>query len=135
MTKLARRAARARPGPLPRLRAARGGRPRDGRRLAWLLCAPAVGVMLLVTGLPVGYAVWLSLHRYDLRFPGERRWMGFENYAAVLGSAVFRSDLLATLVIMVVSVLAELVVGLAFALVMHRAVVARRTLRAAILLP
>lgn len=48
------------------------------RRLAYLLCAPAVVIMLAVTAYPIGYAVWLSLQRYDLRFrrtapsPGSR---------------------------------------------------------------
>ena len=39
------------------------------RRLGLLLVAPAAIVMLAVTAYPVGYAVWLSLQRYDLRFP------------------------------------------------------------------
>jgi multiple sugar transport system permease protein len=42
---------------------------RAERRLGWLLCAPAVVVMLAVTAYPIGYAVWLSMQRYDLRFP------------------------------------------------------------------
>ena len=36
------------------------------RRLGWLLCAPAVIVMLGVTGYPIIYALWLSLQRYNL---------------------------------------------------------------------
>ena len=39
------------------------------RRLGWLLCAPAALVMILVTAYPIIYSVWLSLQRYDLRFP------------------------------------------------------------------
>jgi len=42
---------------------------REERRLGWMLCAPAVVVMLAVAGFPIIYAVWLSLQRYDLRFP------------------------------------------------------------------
>ncbi len=45
---------------------------RAERRLAWWLCAPALAAMLLVSAWPVLYAVWLSLFRYDLRFPDER---------------------------------------------------------------
>ena len=44
-------------------------RARAERKLGWMLCAPAVIVMLLVTAYPIVYAVWLSLQRYDLRFP------------------------------------------------------------------
>ena len=33
------------------------------RRLAFVLVAPAVVLMLAVTAYPIGYAVWLSLQR------------------------------------------------------------------------
>ncbi len=42
---------------------------RAERRLGWMLCAPAVVVMIAVTAYPIGYAIYLSLKRYDLRFP------------------------------------------------------------------
>lgn len=104
-------------------------------RLAWLLCAPAVASMVLVTGYPIVYAAWLSLFRYDLRFPGERRFVGLDNYAAVLGSPVWWDALANTLIVTVASVALELVLGFAFALVMHRALVGGRVVRAALLVP
>src|ERR1022692_2097504 len=42
---------------------------RAERRLGWMLCAPAVIVMIAVTAFPVGYAVYLSLERYNLELP------------------------------------------------------------------
>jgi len=33
------------------------------RRLGWLLCAPAVIVMVAVTAYPIAYAIYLSLER------------------------------------------------------------------------
>jgi len=104
-------------------------------RLGWLLSSPAVLAMLIVTAYPITYSVWLSLFRYDLRFPDEREWVGFGNYASVLTSGVWWEAVLNTLVILVGSVSIELVLGMALALVMHRAVFARRTLRASILVP
>jgi multiple sugar transport system permease protein len=118
-----------------RRRTRRARRRRDDRRLAWLLCAPAVLVMLAVVGYPVAYSVWLSLQRYDLRFPGQREFVGLGNYAAVLSSPVFWSGAGATAVITVVAVAAELLLGLGIAVVLHRAVVGRRTVRTAVLLP
>src|SRR5690606_26885439 len=44
---------------------------RGERRLALLLCAPAVLVMLAVAAWPIIYSIWLSLLRFDLRFPQE----------------------------------------------------------------
>ena len=104
-------------------------------RLGWLLSAPAVLAMLVVTVYPILYAVWLSLFRYDLRFPDRRAFVGLDNYVSVLTSGVWWESVLNTFIITVGSVSAELVLGMALALVMHRAVFARRTLRASILIP
>jgi multiple sugar transport system permease protein len=91
--------------------------------------------MLLVTGYPIVYAAWLSLFRYDLRFPDERSFVGLHNYAAVLGSSVWWDAFLNTLIVTAGSVALELVLGFAFALVMHRALIGRRLVRAALLVP
>ncbi|MFL6131149.1 MAG: carbohydrate ABC transporter permease [Mycobacteriales bacterium] len=121
--------------PPPRRRRTRRPRRADDRRLAWLLCAPAVLVMIAVVGCPVGYSLWLSLQRYDLRFPGQRAFVGLGNYAAVLSSPVFWGDLGATAVITSVAVTAQMLLGLGIAVVLQRAVVGRRLVRTAVLLP
>jgi multiple sugar transport system permease protein len=108
---------------------------RAERRLAWLLCAPAVLAMLLVTAYPVAYALWLSLFRYDLRFPGQREFIGLSNYLTVLGSETWWQSLFNTLLITLGSVSVELVLGFVFALVMHHSLVGRRWLRTALLVP
>jgi multiple sugar transport system permease protein len=110
-------------------------RAKEQRRLAWKLCAPAVIVMLLVTGYPIGYAFYLSLQEFDLRFPEDKEFVGFSNYIDVLGSSTWWTDVFNTLFITVVSVSIELVLGMAIALVMHRAIFGRGAVRAAILIP
>ncbi len=120
------------PGPS---RSQRSVRARSERRLGWMLCAPAVIVMLLVTAYPIGYAIVLSLQRSDLRFPDQAEWVGLRNYVDVLTSDLWWSDLATTLVITGVSVAIELVLGMGLAILMHRAIFGRRTVRAAILIP
>lgn len=105
------------------------------RRLGWLLCAPAVTAMLLVTGYPITYALWLSLFRYDLRFPAQRSFVGLANYLSVLNSEVWWKALANTLLITAGSVSCELVLGLALALLAHKTTVGRRSVRTAILVP
>lgn len=100
-----------------------------------LLCAPAVVVMLAVTAYPIGYAVYLSLQRYDLRFPKAARFVGLDNYAAVLTSGFWWEAFWVTVLITVVSVAVELVLGMALALVMHRTILGRGTVRTAVLVP
>jgi trehalose/maltose transport system permease protein len=108
---------------------------RAERRLGWLLCAPAVVVMLAVTAYPIGYAVWLSLQRYDLRFPDARQFVGLANYATVLGSHLWWTAFGVTLFITVVSVAVELVLGMGLAMIMRWALVGRGAVRTAILIP
>ncbi|HWH35335.1 MAG TPA: sugar ABC transporter permease [Acidimicrobiales bacterium] len=119
----------------PGRRAGLSDRARAERSLAWKLCAPAVVVMVAVTGYPIAYAVWLSLQRYDLRFPAERGFVGLQNYVDVLTAELWWQDVVATVIITVVTVALELTVGMALALVMHRAVFGRQTVRASILIP
>ncbi|MBK6309044.1 MAG: sugar ABC transporter permease [Candidatus Microthrix sp.] len=100
-----------------------------------MLCAPAVTVMLVVTAYPIAYAVWLSLQRYDLRFPDDREFIGLANYASVLSSSQWWDSVLSTVIITVFSVIIELVLGFTLAWVMHRAIFGRGLVRASTLIP
>ncbi len=105
------------------------------RTLGWLLCAPALLVMGLVTCSPILHAFWLSLFRYDLRFPSQRSFVGLANYASVLSSDLWWQALGNTALLTGVSVLVEFVLGLALALVMHRSPVGRWAVRSGVLVP
>ena len=78
-----------------------------------MLCAPAVITMLIVTGYPIAYALYLSLQRFDLRFPDDKESVGFADYRDVLTSSTWWSDVGTTVLITVVSVSVELVLGMA----------------------
>jgi multiple sugar transport system permease protein len=125
----------ARTAPPQRSKKKTSDRTKAERKLAWLLCAPAVIVMLLVTGYPICYAIYLSLQKTDLRFPDQQEFVGLSNYTDVLTSSTWWSDVGVTLFITVVSVAIELVLGMLIALVMHRAIFGRGPVRAAVLIP
>jgi multiple sugar transport system permease protein len=108
---------------------------RAERRLGWLLCAPAVIAMLAVAAFPIIYAVYLSLQRYDLRFPQLAHFVGLSNYGAVLSSPYWWHALIVTLIITVVSVAIEFVLGMLLALLMYRTIFTRGTVRTIILIP
>ena len=105
------------------------------RRLGWLLCAPALVAMVGVTAYPLVRAVWLSLYSYRITDPAGREFVGLRNYGVVLSDRLWWSDVLTTVLITIVTVAVELVVGFAFASVMHRVVFGRRVIRTSILLP
>ncbi|MDQ3576061.1 MAG: sugar ABC transporter permease [Actinomycetota bacterium] len=108
---------------------------RAERKLGLLLCAPAALVMIAVTGYPILYSIWLSLQRYDLRFPDQRKFIGIENYVTVLTNSYWWTSFGVTTLITVISVAIELVLGMALALVMHRTMVLRGLIRTVALIP
>ncbi len=108
---------------------------RSQRRLAYWLIAPAVVLMLAVTGYPILYAFWLSLHRYNLASPADTAFIGLANYQTILTDKYWWTAFFVTLAITVISVAIEFVLGLALALVMHRTIFARGAVRTAILIP
>jgi multiple sugar transport system permease protein len=108
---------------------------RAERRLGLMLIAPAVVVMIAVAGFPIIYAVWLSLQRYDLRFPSQAKFIGFANYGAVLTSPYWWHALWVTLIITVVSVAIEFVLGMLLAILMFRTLFWRGAVRTIILIP
>ena len=124
-----------------KVRPAKPGKPklsegkRAERRLGLLLCAPAAIVMLAVTGYPIVYSIWLSLQRYDLRFPADRTFIGFENYVTVLTNSYWWTAFGTTMLITIVSVVIELVLGMLLALIMHRTIVGRGLVRTVSLIP
>ncbi len=123
------------PGRRGRPRAQLSEGARADRRLGWMLCAPAVIVMIAVTAYPIIYAIYLSLQRYDLRFPSQAKFIGLSNYAAVLSSPYWWRALEVTLIITVISVVIEFVLGMLLALLMHRTIFGRGTVRTSILVP
>jgi multiple sugar transport system permease protein len=108
---------------------------RAERNLGWLLCAPAVIVMVGVTAYPVVYAIILSLQRYNLELPQAVKFIGFSNYAAVLSSPYWWQALKVTVIITVFSVSITLVLGMLLALLMHNTLFGRGTVRTAALIP
>ncbi|MEV7625033.1 sugar ABC transporter permease [Actinoplanes sp. NPDC089786] len=108
---------------------------RQERKLGWLLCGPAALVMVAVTAYPIIYSLWLSLQRYDLKFPDEREFVWFENYATVLTNSYWWTAFGVTMLITIVSVAVELVLGMGLALIMHRTIIGRGLVRTSALIP
>jgi multiple sugar transport system permease protein len=110
-------------------------RARAENRLGQRLVAPAVLVMLAVTAWPMIQALYLSLFRYRLTSPDDKEFIGLSNYGTVLTDPLFWQDTVNTVLIMLITVAVELVIGFAFAMVMHRIIFARGVVRTAILIP
>ena len=110
-------------------------RAKAENRLGLKLVAPAVIMMLLVTAYPMGRALYLSMFSYRLSAPDDREFVGVNNSLTVMTDSLWWTDVFNTVVIMVITVAVELVIGFAFAMVMHRVVFARGVIRTSILIP
>ncbi|WP_243838941.1 MULTISPECIES: carbohydrate ABC transporter permease [Aeromicrobium] len=110
-------------------------RSRAENSLARKLVAPALVLMLLVTAFPMLRALYLSLFNYSLTDPDAREFVGLANYATALSDWLFWKTTLNTVGIMIITVAVELVIGFAFAMVMHKVIFARGVIRTSILIP
>jgi multiple sugar transport system permease protein len=110
-------------------------RAKGERNLGWRLAGPAFIIMLLVTLYPIGYAVYLSLFNYRLTDPAGKKLVWLQNYITALSDSLFWEAFTTTLVIVIVTLVFELILGMAIAMVMHKVVWPRRTLRTIVLIP
>ncbi|MHB8294150.1 MAG: carbohydrate ABC transporter permease [Acidimicrobiales bacterium] len=108
---------------------------RSERRLGYILIAPSVIALLAVTAFPLGYNVWNSLNRVELANPTATGFVGLHNFVTVLTTGGFVPGMVRTFVYTAVSVVLEMIIGLALALTLDKAFKGRGIVRAAILIP
>jgi multiple sugar transport system permease protein len=97
------------------------------------LLAPAQGLVVAVLLVPALYLVWLSFHASS--FGLQPRFVGWENYARILGDAYFWRALGNTAIIVLGVVHVELLLGLGMALLFASGLPMRRLLLACVLAP
>jgi multiple sugar transport system permease protein len=125
----------AKAGKAKKPKAPTSDRSRAENRLALKLVAPALVLMLVVTAFPMLRALYLSLFDYSLTAPDDRKFIGLSNYWTALSDGLFWRDTVTTVAIMIITVAFELIIGFAFAMVMHKVIFARGVIRTSILIP
>ncbi|HET8599223.1 MAG TPA: sugar ABC transporter permease [Segeticoccus sp.] len=110
-------------------------RARAERSLGWKLAGPAFIVMLFVTLWPIVYSIYLSLFNYRLTDPAGKKFVWIQNYITAFTDPLFWQTMVTTFVIVGFTLVFELVIGFALALVMHKIVIPRKTLRTIVLIP
>ena len=104
----------ARPAPLSRAGAGRFTRP---ERLAYTMLAPVLGTILVIVTYPFVLALLQSLQD-----AAGREFVGLRNYANALANPLLYEALTATGIYAALVMPAELLLGLGFALLVHRTV-------------
>ncbi len=110
-------------------------RTRGERKLGWKLAGPAFLVMILVTFYPIAYALYLSLFNYRLTDPAARKFVFLQNYQTALSDPLFWKATAITALITIITLIVELVFGMAIAMVMNKIVLPRKSLRTIVLIP
>jgi multiple sugar transport system permease protein len=102
---------------------------------ALALFLPALVVLVVTTSAPLVYLAWTSLMRIDLSMPWLSGFAGAGNYAQMLGDPRFWHSLWLTLIYTVSTVVLQVVLGLALALLVLRIPKGQGALRVAAILP
>ena len=119
------------------------------QRLAYMLLAPTLILILVVAAWPLYQAVRLSFTNERLGKPGQGEYVGLENYKDLLGSFQTRADgstrfkydkkfyeaVGNTVFLTVVAVIFETVLGVAVALIINSKFKGRGLMRTAVLVP
>lgn len=112
---------------------------RRKRRIQWepiILVAPAILIVVLIIGYPVGRAIWLSLFRYNMTNLQEIKFLGLGNYIEIFTKdAAFWPALKNTVLWVGVTVTAQLLLSLVLANVLNKSFIGRGIVRSIVLIP
>jgi trehalose/maltose transport system permease protein len=113
----------------------RSGWTKARERLAWLLVAPSVLVVVLVALYPLFQSFRLSFTNARFGSPRPEVYVGFDNYRRLLEDSVFHAAMQHTIVFTVGSVAIETVLGIVIALIINSHFTGRGAVRTSMLIP
>ena len=105
------------------------------RRFALALLGPALVVLVLTTTAPLVYLAWTSLQRIDLSMPWLKGFVGPGNFVKMGSDPRFWNSLSLTVVYTASTVVLQVVIGLALALLVLRIPKGQGAMRIAAILP
>ncbi|GAA3708951.1 ABC transporter permease subunit [Zhihengliuella alba] len=133
------------PGAAPERRAARPGPPKQSpeqrriaRREGWsrrLPLLPALVFTIIVTQIPFLLTIIYSLQSWNLLRPDGTTFVWFQNFVDIFLDSTFRGAALNSVVITLACVLASLVLGTLFALLLDREFLGRGVVRTLLITP
>lgn len=105
------------------------------RHFALALLAPALLLLLLITTAPLVYLLWASVQRLDMSMPWMSGFAGLDNYTKMSGDPRFWNSLTLTVVYTASTVVLQVLVGLALALLVLQIPKGQGVFRVAAILP
>lgn len=102
----------------------------------FIYIGPAFFVLAIILFYPLGYSLWLSFHKWNLReFKLGIPFVGFTNYINLFNNSEFLNSLWITLKFMVIAISLEFALGMALALLLNHDLKGKGIIRSLILLP
>jgi multiple sugar transport system permease protein len=99
------------------------------------MVSPSMVFLIAVTTLPLVSLLSMSFFRIDLTSPMDNGWAGFENYAEIVKDHRFWHSMRLTAVYTTVTVLLQVIIGLALAMAFLRGFRGQGAMRVSVLLP
>jgi ABC-type sugar transport system permease subunit len=107
--------------------------------LAYLFIAPTLVIVGVVFIWPLLYSLWLSFNRLNLGVSPNPTWVWLHNYVLIFTDPAFSTDVWnttwRTIIFTVISVPVELIIGLAFALLLNEEFRGRTFFRSVMIVP
>jgi multiple sugar transport system permease protein len=110
------------------------GKPWRQQLTGFLVVLPALALILGLIVYPVAYSIWLSLLEKHSFFP-QQRFIGLENYVYLWGDEEFWTSLWLGVVYSFWTILFQIVLGVAAALILNESFVGRGLVRGIVLFP
>ncbi|AKI97600.1 carbohydrate ABC transporter permease [Kosmotoga pacifica] len=110
-------------------------RERRETRLGIIFTLPSLIAIILINFFPIGRTFYLSLFKYNLKFPKLMRFIGFDNYISLFQDDRFWNSFKVTFSFTVTAVALETFFGILIALVINKNFKGRGFVRAATLVP
>ncbi|NOX61234.1 MAG: sugar ABC transporter permease [Chloroflexi bacterium] len=110
-------------------------RDRKETLTAFLFLAPGFALFLLFLLGPMAYSFRISFYDWKIVNPAKSQWVGLANYAETLANPIFRRAVINTLAYAVVTVPAQIALGLAVAILLNQRIRGRAAFRVIYYLP
>ena len=104
-------------------------------RFGYAMISPGMLFLILVTTVPLVSLLVMSFFRIDLTYPLDNGWIGLENYIEMSQDERFWYSIRLTAIYTAITVVLQVVIGLALAMAFFRGLRGQGLLRVSVLLP
>ncbi|MBI5579859.1 MAG: sugar ABC transporter permease [Deltaproteobacteria bacterium] len=113
----------------------KAGFQKERERFGYAMVSPSMVFLIAVTTLPLVSLLAMSFFRIDLTSPMDNGWAGVENYTEIIKDHRFWHSMRLTAVYTTVTVVLQVMIGLALAMAFFRGFRGQGAMRVSVLLP